>query len=110
MLDLYSLVFISEIPGLIARATLTVLGVGVAVHLICAANFLEPGTAPAHIGILIASGVGAAVGIVHGAIAGGIDAALIASAAACAVLLALSLALWAQGLHVSEHFKNKVQQ
>jgi hypothetical protein len=112
MLDFYvtSLFFWgADIPALIARGLLLVLGVSVAVHLICAANFLEPGTAPAHIGLLLATGVASAIGVVHGAVVGNIYESLIASAVACAALLALSIALWARGMRACDHFKKQGQ-
>lgn len=95
---------------LLGRFLLGVLGISAAVHLICTANFLQPGAAPWHVGLLIALGVAAAVGIVHCAFMADMHKALIASAACCAAVVALSIDLWAQGLHVCRHFNEKDTQ
>jgi len=92
---------------LLGRLLLGVLGLAAAVHLICTANFLEPGAAPWHVGLLIALGVAASVGVVHCAAFGNLQDALLATAALCGVLLALCIDLWAQGLHVCKHFNDR---
>jgi len=88
----------------LVRIMLAALGLAAAVHLICTANFLQPGAAPWHVGLLIACGVAASVGVIHCAAMGDVHKALISTAWLCAVLLALSIDLWAHGLHVCKHF------
>jgi hypothetical protein len=92
---------------LLGRLLLGALGLAAAVHLICTANFLQPGAAPWHVGLLIALGVAASVGVMHSAAVANLQYALLATAGLCAVLLALSIDLWSQGLHVCRHFNNR---
>ena len=93
----------------LGRLLLGVMGLAAAIHLICTANFLQPGAAPWHVGLLIALGVAASVGVVHCAAFGNVQDALLATAGLCGVLLALSIDLWSQGLHVCRHFNSRTK-
>jgi hypothetical protein len=87
----------------IQRAVLIGLGVGLFVHLVCMANFMPPGNAPAVVWVPVAGGAAAAVLILHAAIFGRIDHALWAAATAAASMLFLQLVLWLRGYHVCAH-------
>ncbi len=98
---------ISGLQLLFLRIGLFILGMVVAIHLICTANFLKPGTTPWHLTCLIAAGVGSAVGVMHGAVIGDVDSSLLSSAACCAALILFSIDCWLMGLRVCEHFEKR---
>jgi|GEM_PF-3892472 len=91
------------------RLSLTALGAGIFVHLVCAANFMPPGRAPLLIWCPVAGGAAAAVLIVHSAIFDRIALALWASALSAGCLLALQLVLWLRGYHVCAHLSEAGQ-
>ena len=83
-----------------------ILGVVMAVHMICTANFL-PSKAPISLGLVVAIGFAAAVGMVVTSITGDRDQLMIFECASFCTLLAQSIYMWAHGYHLSAFVRQR---
>lgn len=88
-------------------AVLFLVATGIAMHLVCTANFMPPTNAPAIIWLPLAMGVSACVVVMHSAWHRDLWLALWGMVAVSMSLLSIQVILWLRGYHVCDHLEDR---